>query len=1173
MKKLSFYLMLIGIVNTTAYALDPGGVTFDFKKISDTRFAAAQAGMEVNLLSNGDFSQENDPKDPYHWDNNYCYIHHADNAKVDPWRSQIRSLVKWEIKDGVASIEKTPALTELCGPIAADVSGGWSKYVRMPNLEGGTFKLSFYYQARHTSAGNNYVLILFKGEHQQIFRGKDVIPLQVRQFPDSGAEWTLFSQEIVVPPETCNLKLVFRIDGVGSLNLKDVKLQPVKTNEPLTVALSPHGFLDRTFALSQHQPAVMTFVWKRNIPAAQLQLRKPEMVLTLPAAIEFKESSTDFPVGGSREVNIDGKPYREHRISLQTAASRPARIDGFDFYLVLPALVTTAAAPGTQPGDGFCRIEDDGKTVSNSEKFSFRVIPEIKAAAKNQLYRQGCYIGGRYYKFSDAGNELMARFLGGNGLRWLISEPPGGNQLAMWRKYGVDTVTPELYYVANGYRVGDPEKRPAEDRYVYLGESSDPNLKMAACPASIYEKRPYYSGPITEYLRKNLAGTDGLWANWEPYMFTGRGCFCDRCRDHFAKFVGISQEEMKKHWPQDLGRGKKYYEQGVRFRSLEQAKLVKTINESVIELTGKEKSLGFIPGIAWIEMASCWRGGAHGVEQRAIDYADDLRWIDPWGPYPSWQSQSPYVYRKADTLGTFVVARDVRQQVNHDYPAGKRPRLQALPHGIQSQAWVTQPEALEMDFNSFFFNGFEAATAYIFPRGYDNRYWAAFARAVEQSARFEQMVFNGKRIDQRVTVTPYSPFALNSGKVSGHLPEVKNIPMLQTVAYELNEKIIVPVFNFWQNGEVFFTMKLSDVKPRERYQVKAGERFFVPDGRSYYTGKELADGIKLHAGAMRCVVYEITPGSAPVDGESWTSARLDSLLAKRRADLEQAAEADRKYEELYGVQESKLIALENDSLSCTPGQTDGLLHFRDGANTLELNCRSMSVAGWLVNGTSVLSSDGNFGLGNVAFWEPSVMFNSPYRVMKQEKIPGGIRVTGELRVNNQVCVELDGLLIRQIVEVTDHCRQVQIKTELLNNSSDEAPRSFAVGLRYHGMPMAPAVENGKILLFNGTQTVEHLRNYSRMMYSTGNATFETKVKKTFEIIDQPVRITDARAELVWPKFTGALSLAPAEQLAGFALWDGASQLTTTFEPCFQMLELQKSGDRAEYQMTLKIPRE
>ncbi len=1167
MKKYGFLMASLLAVSLGAAELDRGGVTFDFKKISDTRFAAAQAGQEANLISNGDFLQENDPKDPYCWRDSYCFIHHADKAKVDPWRSQVRSMVKWEIKDGVASIEKTPALEELCGPIAANVSGGWGKYVRMPNLEGGTYKLSFYYQARHASAGNNYVLVSFKGEHQQVFRGKDVVPLQVKPFPDSAGEWTLFTQEIVVPPETCNLGLVFRIDGVGSLKLKDVRLQAVKTEEPLTVALSPHGFLDRTFALSQNQPAVMTFTWKRNVPAARLQLRNPEMVLTLPTPVEFKESSTDFPVTGKCEVSIDGKSYREHRISLRSIASRPAKIDGFDFYLVLPALVTTAEKPGAQPGEGFCRIEDDGKTVSNSEKFSFLVIPEIKTTEKNQLYRQGSYIGGRYYYFSDAGNELVARFFGDNGLRWLVSTPTG-NQLAMWRKYGVDTVTPELYYVANGYRVGEPAKRPVEDRYVYLGESSDPNLKMAACPASIYEKRPYYAGPVTEYMRKNLTGTDGLWGNWEPYMFTGKGCFCERCCDHFAEFVGVSPEEMKKHWPQDLARGKQYYEQGVRFRSLEHAKLVKTINESVIELTGKDKSLGFIPGVAWIEMASCRR--SHGQEQQAIDYAEALRWIDPWGPYPCWRSQTPYVYRKEGTLNTFVAARDVRQQIDRDYPAGKRPRLQALPHGIQIDAWVTQPEALEMDFNSFFFNGFEAAVAYIFPRGYDNRYWAACARAAEQSARFEQMVFNGKRIDQQVTVAPYSPFALNSGKVNDYLSEAKDVPLLQAVAYELNGKIIVPVFNFWQNGEAFFNLKLSGLNSQERYQVKAGNRFFVPDGRSFYTGQELANGIKLHAGAMRCVVYEITPGSASTNGEFWTLKQLDSLLAERRADLEQAAIADRKYEELYGVRESTLVNLKSGTMTCTADQAKGLLRLSDGANTLELNCRNMSVSDWQVNGVPVVSVNGNYGWGTTAFWEPSVMFKAPYRVVKQESVDGGIRIIGELPVNNQVCVELDGLLIRQTVEVTDNCRKTTLKTELVNRSTDEAPRPFTMGLRYHGMPMAPAVENGKILLYNGAQTVEHHRNFGRTMYSTGDATFEEKVTKTFGIAGQPVRITSAKAELVWPKLTGTLFVTPADRLAGFALWDGPSQLTTTFEPCFQLVELKKSGDQAEYQMTVEL---
>ncbi len=1150
-----------------------GGVTYDFEAISAERFQPEKSSAE-NLLSNGDFSQPNDAADshdPYRWRDSYYYIHNPDNRNIPSWRERMRQLIRWEIADGVASIVKPAQLQELCGPLTKDASAAWSKLVRLPESEGGTFRLSFQYQARHDSAGENYVLVSCRGEHDNPDRSKEISSLETLRFADTWGEWGLFSQEIVAPAGTRYLNLVCRIDGVGELKLKNVVLVPVQKREKLTLRLSPHGFLDQVFTLSQNQPSVMTFVWKRNGTVVEATLVKPQLVLTLPKEVHFRhfpnaEGITVRNLGAEQEIRVQlGKYYAE----------RPAIINGFDFYLVLPALVTTVADPGSRIGSGSSHIEDQGQIVSNQETFRFEVIPTITVSARAKKYLPGFYIGGLYMRFDDANNAFMARFFEDAGVRWIIGAPTG-NMLEMWRKHGIDVVTPELYYIANGFRIGDPKKRPESDKFKYLGANAHGDLEMATCPAAIYEKRPYFQENIRKYLADNLKGVDGLWANWEPYMFSGKGCFCDHCRENFAKFVNVPLEQMKTEWPDELSRGKKYCEQAVRFRSLEHAKLVRTIDEVVIELTGGEKSFGFIPGIAWIEMASCWRSIPAGKEVHQSDYAADLRWIDPWGPYPCWDSQAPYVYRKANNLSTFIAARDVRAQVNQDYPADKRPKLLAFPHGIQCSAWVTQPEAMEMDLNSFFFNGFEAAALYIFPRGYDNRYWAAFARACELAGTYEDFVFEGRRIDNQVSLTPRAPYAMNASKVTSYLPEITDVPMLQHVAYEKDGKIIVPVFNFWEKGSAFFSMRVTGLPASARYQLSSGGHLFGSDSsffrkKKYLTGTDLAAGVELFAGAMRCLVYEITPGEEFSGVVSYRPSRVRQLRKAQLPALTRAALADRDYEERYGVRKTSLLKdQEHAGIVCRADMANAHLVFSAKENTVTLNCKTMSAVDWQVGGKSQLGGSETSGLGTVAFWEPSMMIEATWQITGQEKIPGGLSVTGELRIHDQLSTDLDGLTIRQYFAITDSCRKIKVTTELLNTSSDESPRALRAGLRYHCFPMALAEKGGRVEFSHKGQVIPFTRNFGRTVFSCGDAFFEKVIRNTFEIVEPTYRIDSPQVFFRTASGLSELRLEPAAEFTGYALWDGGSQLTSTFEPCFQVRVLEKAGDKATYQMTMEV---
>ena len=393
------------------------------------------------------------------------------------------------------------------------------------------------------------------------------------------------------------------------------------------------------------------------------------------------------------------------------------------------------------------------------------------------------------------------------GATWVVQMRPDDETREVWRARGVRRITPQYAHCANGFHVGDPKGRPVQDRYVASG-GTHPEIANATCPLAVSGESDYFRNDTLPRLKRFLEGCDGLWANWEPYMFAGNGCFCNRCRAAFAAFVGVSDGEMEKDWPQELAFGRKWHAQALRFRSVEHGKLVKTVDRHVRAFTGGEKSVGFIPGIAWCEMAGCWRTKNLAAEVQAIDYAGSLRWIDPWGPYPWWDAETPYVKGEGRFLDYFLVAKDTRAQVDRDY-GGSAPKLMAFPHGVQCCTCFTQPESVTLSLLSFFFNRWESAIVYAFPKGCDARYWQAFAKATTIAAKCEDYVYDGRRCDSEVKLTldparPYPPPAKDPG--GDYLPNDRDVPLLQHVAYEKDGRMIVAVFNFADRDTAHFTL-------------------------------------------------------------------------------------------------------------------------------------------------------------------------------------------------------------------------------------------------------------------------------------------------------------------------------------------------------------------------------
>ncbi len=822
-----------------------GGFTFDFGAISNARFGG--------VSSVGNLAEGLDG-----WKSGYGYLHNAKVPASDPRRREIKKGIEWRREGSELVVGKSAKLVDICGnaKMAECVSGGWSRTVALPDVSGGVYRLSFKYRMRHDVGEFGGVLFTPRLAKSVVGTANAKEPgMTVYHLPNLWSEDGMWSKDIRVPPMCDRIEIIMRIDGIGELRFSDFALTRREADTPVTVQFAPAAYLDGTFAFSSGQCGMMCVQWQRNDDAVYAA-GTFEHELTLPKGYALVEAVMAETNDVAATALADGSVRYRMKANLYAGGVPPAEFSGWSPLSML--VRADAGAPrGTATFATFCK----GRQVSNVAKVEVFTMPEIKAPQPKR-FGLGFYPGGPSCAFrTRAAQEGFADLFTAAGSTWVTHMRANRDVYAMWRAKGIRCITPEWYLCANGFRVGDGKGRPEDQKYVTQA-TGNIDYARATCPIAVYEEKSYFRDVFLPQMRKFLDGADGLWANWEPYYFGGRGCFCDNCCRAFAEWMKVPYAEVRKGWPQNLKWGERYGREILKFRSWQHGRLVKTINRHVVEATGGERSVGFIPGISWCEMSSGWRPNNLAAEVQAIDYAGALRWIDPWGPYVWWRASSPYLEQPEDLLGYWCAAKDVRGQVNADYMPQSRPKLLAFPHGIQGEDALCQPEGITVALDAFFFNGWEAAVVYAFPRGYDARWWQAFADAAVRAARYEDAVLDGKRVDASVTLLPDAGYPAPARNIkSTYLSWTKSVPYLQCAAYDHGGRRICAVMNFAHHATAGFTLKTAGL-PSGRYQVVSEDGVKWPrEGvRRTFSAEELASvGVRLSVGAVRTKVFEIRP--------------------------------------------------------------------------------------------------------------------------------------------------------------------------------------------------------------------------------------------------------------------------------------------------------------------------
>ena len=625
-----------------------------------------------------------------------------------------------------------------------------------------------------------------------------------------GFNWFQFTKEFKVAPGITKFRLCQRHDGPGDFAFRDIAVRIVKADPnkpPVELLCSPHGYLGRTFAVSSNQCAIIHYLWRRPVPM-KAAAKDYSYSFELDPGFELIEPMFGAPESVKTSRRPDGG-------TVTTFVSTTVPEKDFNSWFRSGMLVATTSPVGTR-GQARMTCLYKGKPCSNAETLDLYVTPEISARRPKRYmtgFQQASATG--FVARSDRGREAIARLAASAGIGFCYGSR---EMMAPMRAAGVGKVLGG-FQAGNGFQIGDGTKIPVSEKYVPL-TTWHWGMDRAACPVSIYQEKPFFMTNTVPTFKRQLEGFDGAMSNWEPYYFAQQGCMCDSCCREFAKWAKLDYDDVKKDWPKCIDRKTGRYGKIIRdFRSWQHGRLMKTLNKYVTRFTDGEKSMGFIPEVEYGMMTTNWRETRHFDEVEIKDFGPDFKWMNPWGPYSGvWFSSAPYVHSPADWVSEFYSARNVRKAVDADYPKMK---IMSFPNGYQCGGMLVEPEFLEITLNAYFFNRWDASCIYFFPLGYDNRYWAALARATTLAADYENFVWDGTRIDEKAALTPAAGFPSAVPASSPHVPEFRNASLLQHVAYELNARRIVAAFNYSRDRQADFTLRFADCPGEWRLSVPA----------------------------------------------------------------------------------------------------------------------------------------------------------------------------------------------------------------------------------------------------------------------------------------------------------------------------------------------------------------
>ena len=915
----------------------------------------------------------------------------------------------------------------------------------------------------------------------------------------------------------------------------------------LTVRCRPMQWLDGRFYLSQGDPSMFVFAFGN--PSGK-NPRDPHLMVALPKEVSIAAMHLNLELASSEPWEA-GRTLHDFKLARQ--ANIYASEEGAAASRGLSLLVTTDAEAGAKLPDLVFWYRD-GERESLRSVLKLKVLPPIRARMPRHFKAGVMLRKPTFYLRGDGLEDLYGQFVKRCGIGWIIGGRNAPTTLGCL-KAGLEVATEAG--LANGYMLG--WGMHPEDVAFYLAGGE--RFKRALCPTAIYTNHPYVEQHLyRESIHKLIAEDrtcDHITTNWEPYMFLGKGCFCERCRDEFIRWSKLSAEEVRGAWP--LGVVKKHQTVWEKFSAWQHGQVVITLEE-MCQKAGKVVGTDshFFPQLA-CTLVNPERSGESYFRLTDIEqYIDKVRWIQLWGGYLTWDITSPRRRAVGARLGLHHYAEMARDWAQKHERDGKLPTI-SWGHGTYlGAAACTFPEGITFDILCCFLNGIDRTAGYVFPMGYDNRYWAAVAKAADTAARLENYVRKGKRIQQ------------HSLEVVTPVPETEAGSVLQSLEFGEAGQRLIAVGNFWREGEAFFKLKLTGLPEDGKFALSdppARQSFSSPAGQEYWTATELRDGALLHVGKLRWGFFVIKPfRPVALVPETLSQARIEEIMKERlpgiRADGEASMKTIADMEKAkYGEpgDYSKLQPLKLGDLSCTIRDVndDGkpeVIYARKGEELVIEPSKGARALSWKLDGFEVAQQLGEHSLANDATWAPAHFVSGEVKVIEHGTVEDGMVLRTERLIPQAARECLPGIKVTRTLLVPKAPGSFRVTTQLTNTG--KLTKEFAY--RHTASPSfltRTTEDEGWVCLWGKEGPLEFKRNFQKNAYHLAGQP-KTPRLDTYAM--------DVSREVTEPRVRFGCDWSPVEvearievgKLYKFVFWDSIGQSGSTAEFVCRNLKLQ-----------------
>ncbi len=1183
MKKTLFVIIFLAgpLLSATTPVLDPGGVSLDFSKLNPR--VATSVEKTENLIANGTFDNTNVVSGLWklgtgRWGTD-CWVHlsKADGdcmALLKQIRPYLQHKVVTEEDNTFFRLTSNMEALNYHDNKGNDLffSNTLVQRVILPaDTSGKNYSLNFRFRGKLNTLSNKNLCRLFIrfSDNAGYENGKILASQPERDFKPT-MRWDSGKIVFTVPAGAKSLEMRFVLYGPGQVDLDDVTLHENVSRGMLAVDLLPQIQIDRIYRLGKNVPNVLTF---DVIGPGTTPRKSSRFEIIIPDG--FTISDCEVPLL-KKEQTARGVKY-----IYSLDHWRFANTYSISYQINMMVRANDVPVGEKQYAASY-------RTINNGipgswRNFHFVVMPKITVPQPKRFVTESLMIRQHRLPRQESKNDF-ANFYADCGFNrmdnWFEYDCESG-QILKKRKV---VRSAGLYFICNAYRFGGgPKPENALFRLADGTPFTEPGGKtFAICPSEMVERGAHFRDVARDLIYRPIAvddTVDVLMSNHEPFYYSGKGCFCTRCRDRFADYlirenVSFDKETFTKGWP---GSASDYSAHWTRFLSWQHGRAVVSLEETARDAGRKAgKDSHYIPEINWAQLESSSQSNFSFYS--AKEYMSELSWLEPWGPYLFHGMGEEYIYTPGIHLTTYAAGKLVRDFLKENISDPQKiPKLLAFPHGIQGQGiyWVTEPEAAAFETLCFFLNRWEGSILYMM-NNMDYIYYAEMAKANALIARYEDFIFDGTELetDQVKNLTPiigkkeFRPW-LNGEKISAFLcmkqekfaPAIGNENALRLKTFQLNDLRLAAVGNFWLHGECFFTLKLMGLDPAIRYMVHQPH-----EKRNFgiFSGADLQKGVILHAGALRWAFYLIEPVKKNADyGMALTQEIMEKELKRRHPAISEAYATESKTAEEWEKLFAKGLDMEREA-TAGPSFEFGVLPNVSAANvtvspfgqgnTASLKVRTPQyqlklnpaqggiITEWISDtGVRLDTEKEGFGIGMdtvLAPYRNRFEFKSQMRLVDVSPKKEGVRIVLERKLSNSDNRNLHGIVITK--KILFHEQGFEMETALYNPTSK--PISFTY--RLHNFAPINRKENGKngTIVIGKRYFVRDMRH--KLLRFTANA-----IPQLEKELDMKSEICDSSAmQFIAPWTSVKVHVEPrkGESPIAILIWEGGQEPTAEY---------------------------